>query len=501
MPSWLRHYLSRGKLNQHFCWAMILGFIARVAAAFFVYGPQALDDYKHGVYPAYQFFAGLPLDLPDYRSHILIWLLSFFLKMATPFGVESALAQVRVMYLGLAVFSLIGIWGTYLFVRGYRSQVFGALAVYLVALYPLMPFVSTRAFGEAIALNLVLLAFGLLETARRSPEELQGLNRSLLWVLGFFVLGVGTYFRFHVGILYCMYVLSLLFSKKYSAVFLSAGAGLIVLIGQLVIDRLSAKVPMGTLLAYLEANGGGAAQYGVSPWYNTWAFFFVITLAPFSFLLLRHIKPFLRREWPWVVPMLVYVLIHSLVPHKEERFLYPIVGLELWSVAWLWASLRTEKWTKRLYAPVVLIVTLVALPMACLINTQEGEIEPPAYAESRFGNVVYLDYKSLFSMSRVRFYFLRPPSVLIDIGAEDIGQNKVQMSLSDYPDAKAVVLLTSVASERHRLEELAGRSIADSHCETVRTAGSLIDRLIYSLNPKHNQRRRPTWYLICVRGS
>jgi hypothetical protein len=480
---------------------MLAGLVARICAAYFVYGPQALDDYKHGVYPAYQYFAGLPLDLPDYRSHILIWLLSFFLRIGHWFGVESALAQVRTMYLGLGVFSLIGIWGTYLFVRNYRSKTFGVLALYLIALFPLMPFVSTRAFGEAVAMNIVLLAFGLLESARRNVDRPRHLNQQLSLILGFFLLGLGTYFRFHVGILYFTYVVSLFVSRRYYAVFLAVFTGMFVLAGQLLIDRLSAKVPMGTLLAYLEANGGGAAQYGVSPWYNTWAFFLSLTLAPFSFVLAKRVCPFLKREWPWVLPMLIYVLIHSLVPHKEERFLYPIVGLELWSVAWLWASLRFDKWTRRLYAPVLLTVSLILLPMACLINTQEGEIEPPAYAEKRFHNVVYLDHQSLFSVSRIRFYFLRAPSVLKEVSSEELSLNAVEKALIDYPESKAVVLLTSIPEEVHRLKSMAGESTQQSRCETMRTAGSLIDRLIYRLNPEHNQRRRPTWYLVCARGS
>src|SRR5689334_22532665 len=138
MPRWLRHFLRDKPLREHFRFALILGFTTRTLCAFFVYGPQALDDYKHGVYPAYQFFAGQVLDLPDYRSHLLVWLLASFVRVASWLGVESALWQVRAMYIGLGLFSLLGIYGTYLFVKNFRSRLFQSLALYLTAIFPAM---------------------------------------------------------------------------------------------------------------------------------------------------------------------------------------------------------------------------------------------------------------------------------------------------------------------------------------------------------------------------
>ena len=126
MPKWLRQYLGSGDLNLHLKRALIIGAGLRILSAIFVYGPQALDDYKHGVWPAYQFFAGISLDLPQYRSHLLIWFLSLFTEVASWVGVTSALGQVRAMYLGLGLTSLVGIYGTYLYVRDFRSKLFSA---------------------------------------------------------------------------------------------------------------------------------------------------------------------------------------------------------------------------------------------------------------------------------------------------------------------------------------------------------------------------------------
>lgn len=496
MPKWLRNYLSAGDVRKHFWRALGVGALLRVLSAFFVYGPQALDDYKHGVWPAYQFFAGLPLDIPQYRSHLLVWFLSCFAEIASWVGVTSALGQVRAMYLGLGLVSLLGIWGTYLYVRDFRSKIFSSLALYMTAVFPLMPFVSTRAFGEAVAMSLVMLAFGGLETSRRRAE-----NRIAVWIGWFAVLGLAGLFRFHVGVLYLVSMAVFLILKNYSAVVGALLAGFVALGGQVLVDHLSGKGFLGTLFVYLAENQGGAAKYGVSPWYNPWLFVLAVGLAPFSFVMWRSTRSLWRKHWPMLAPLLIFVFAHSLVAHKEERFLYPILGLEIWALAYLWASSARNSAARRFFSPVLIGVTTILLPVVCFINTQEGEIEPPALMESRYKRVIYLDHESLFGKSRFQFYFLRPPSLLRSVSPLEFNAARVDQELAENPQHLALVMLTSNPEAQAQLEALSGIKTLEAQCLKVETSGSLIDRLIYSLNPKHNQRRRPTWYLTCERSS
>ncbi len=492
MPRWLRHFLTRRSVDQHFLICVCAGMLLRALCAIFVYGPQALDDYKHGVWPAYQFFAGLPLDLPDYRSHLLIWCLAGFVRVGAWFGVESALAQVRVMYLGLGFLSLLGLVGTWQFVRSSRSKLFAGLALYLVALFPLMPFLSTRAFGEAVATSFVLLGFGVLENSRRHGAQSLG-----PWCAGFLALGVAVLFRFHVGLLYISYLAVLLVLRNSRALIVGALTAVGLIAAQFLIDYVSGKEAFGTLISYLVENEGGAAKYGVSPWYNTWLFVLVLTLPPFSLVFYRKLPGLWRRHWPWLAPFLVFVMAHSLVAHKEERFMYPIVGLELWALAWVWAASAFLRPARRIYSVAFFALCTPILFIICLVNSQEGEIEPPAYVESRYRDVAYLDYQSLFGESRFQFYFLRPPSILRAVGKGSFNATEIDRAIQNH---RAVALLTSEPDMRDELHALEGMKTEATVCHSLRSAGSLIDRLLYALNPKHNQRRRPTWYLVCERG-
>lgn len=496
MFKWMKRYLRRHSLQQHFLYAVCIGLVLRLLSAYFVYGPQALDDYKHGVWPAYQFFAGLPLDIPDYRSHLLIWFLSSFAHVASWFGADSALAQVRAMYMGLGLFSLLGILGTYLYAQTVRSRVYGPLIIYVVAMFPLMPFVSTRAFGEAIAVNLVLLAFGLLEWARCFRKDSMA-----WWSLGFMALGLATMFRFHVGIIYVALITIYLFERQMQAVLGALISGVWTLVATGMVDILSGKAPLGTLFIYLAENQGGGAKYGVSPWYNPWLFVLALTLPPFSFLIFKHVKTIWRRQWRILVPLLLFIAAHSIAAHKEERFLYPILGLELWAVGMLWCCGSLRPAVRRFYAAPFMFVTALLLPVVCFVNSQEGEIEPPALVERQFKEVVYLDYKSLFGQSRFQFYFLREPSRLEPVEREELTPQRVDQAFAEHPTAQAVAVLSSEASAFPLIGELSELKTRFGKCGSPKQSGSLVDKLLFKLNPNRNQRRRPTWFVICERGS
>jgi hypothetical protein len=486
-------YFRRHSVCFHLLVAVAVGLFLRLLAAHFIYGPQALDDYKHGVWPAYQYFIGENMDLPDYRSHLLVWILAFFVRIAHALGAESALTQVRSMYAGLALVSLLSFVGAYLYTSCFRSKTFAALTFYLLAIYPIMPFVSTRAFGEAVALSFVTLGLGMCEHARRKTLS------ALEMAVGFFLLGVAVLLRFQVGIISVVYFGYVLWRRDWKMALACAGAGLLLIAAQAGIDLESGKYPFETLKAYLDENAGGAAGYGVSPWYNTWLLVLGVTLFPFSLVFYKPTKYLLVRHLPMMFCLLAFVLIHSLVAHKEERFMYPIFGLLLIALAYVWALNRHDRKTKLIYQSVFLFVTIVGLPVATLVNSQAGEIEPAAQAERSLKNVAYIDHQSLFAASLIQFYFLRPPSQIFQVEASDLNLAKAEAILAQHPELSGAALLTSEPSAFAAIQALADQSSSKLHCGPSHEATSFVDRLLYRLNPRHNQRRRPTVYILCER--
>ena len=60
-------------------------------------------------------------------------------------------------------------------------------------------------------------------------------------------------------------------------------------------------------------------------------------------------------------------------------------------------------------------------------------------------------------------------------------------------------LLTSVPEAFDRIRALSEQVSSRLQCGRAIEATSAVDRLLFRLNPKHNQRRRPTLYILCER--
>lgn len=486
--NFLDHAAMRRPLHFHLVVALLLGLLLRLCSAWFVYGPQAMDDYYHGVLPAWQLFSGQPPELPDYRSHLLVWMLSGFLSIGSLFGLHTGLDQVRAMYIGLGIFSLLGIVGTWLYVRDHASRLFGVLAIYLVALHPVMSFIGTRAFGEAVALPLVLAGVGLIEWSRKAePRAADG------WVMsGFLLLGLAALFRFQVGLIYLAYMALLLMEREWRLLLTAVLAGVVTLAAQIGIDLASGKQAFGTLWAYLAANAGGGREFGVQPWYNTWAFMLALTLFPFSLVFADQLGRLWREHRTLLVLLLVFVAAHSLVPHKEERFLYPVIGLLWIALAALWAYVPQRRSVRWLYGPLYAVFLLLLAPLALFNNTQAAVTEPFASVLQRYPKALFVDLDG-GDATLLRRFFLQPASVL-----QSTEPQLPLQALMQHPGYPAVVLFGSAASDAATMRRIAAEAGSGMRCDEPQVAGSLADRLLYTLNRKRNERRQAIRYLVCT---
>lgn len=120
---------------------------------------------------------------------------------------------------------------------------------------------------------------------------------------------------------------------------------------------------------YFHANivQDAASNYGVNPWYDYVLMFIGSAAPPLSiFLLLFFLLGVLRRpDHPLVWMVLVFLLGHISVPHKELRFLYPLVlpfvGVCLFGLESVWSKLKDRK----LCRPIVKV--LVVFNMVLLL--------------------------------------------------------------------------------------------------------------------------------------
>lgn len=424
----------------HFKVALILGILFRIATAYFAYGPSSMDDYIDGVSPALQWADGGSPKLSAGRSYLLVWTLGSILKVAK---FDHVVDRVRFLYGVLGIFSLsIMLWMAW---KYYRS----AILAYLLALYCFLPFASTRAFGEAVAM----------------PWVFAGVVVPNPFLSGIF-LGVASLYRFQCGLIY------LFFFWVWRKDFLKfAAAGLVALGLQLLVDYGSGYAPLQTLTDYWARNKGWAAEYGVQPWYTHWATLLAVTFFPFCLWL----RPKFREYRVATAAILVFVFFHSLIPHKEERFLLPIVPLVL--------LLMASGWTKKFQWAFVPLNALV-LFLVSFSNPQASMVEPVVEVQKRYdGGIILETDNDLVGSYLGQGIFLKKPFVLMR--EQEL---KREFFENLHADGSMAILVTGFDLPTWIREK----------CLKCREAGSLTDRLLYRLNPKHNSRRRPNTYCFCA---
>lgn len=479
-------------LYQHFLIALLLGFIFRSCASYFVFGPQALDDYLNQLMSAFRLMRGLPHDLPAYRSPLVTWLMLDWMRLGQLFSIQAVVDLIRWTYFGLGLCSLLAVYGAYKYFEvSPRDHDKGVLAVYLVALHGLMPFVSTRAFLESFSLCFIAVSFGFFRSHQVRPQFLN-------LAIAFLALGFATLIRFQVGILYVYALIFFAFKKEWRNIAVGVLIGLFFLLCQSLIEVIDQRPAFSILRAYFKANEN-VSNYGVSPWHSTWVTWLAIFYFPFSFFFFQKVKV-LREHLFLILGLLLFVLIHSLVPHKEERFLYPIFGATLFIMAILWSETWYTKTNRFFFKPFFILLNSLLLLISCFSNTQLGEIGVPAALQKKSDRLLYLSHSSMVDEGYMYELFITAPSQLhkIDGPPDFAAWDRFALEIQGL---QGVAVMTSNAPYLEALQKMAGQNWHGLQCGEVEVMNSLTDGWLYKMSPERNYRRRPTWYLSCIKRS
>jgi len=418
-----------------------------------------------------------------------MWILSYWLKIGSYFGIENALPQIQWVYFLQGSLSLIGVYAAYLLFKKSENKLTPILSMYLVSMHGLMPFISTRSFMESFVIGPVTLGLVLLYQANQENEKN---NSKVCW--GYFLLGVSSLIRFQIGIMYVAWVGLMLFTKKRKQFIYGVSFGLILILSEALIDIGFGRYAFQTLHDYFAFNSD-QEKSGIMPWYNT-----VLTLAamiyfPFSALIGKNWISNIKKHWPLIFPIFIYFIIHTINPHKEERYLYPIVGI----VLIIWGATWSEGWqskaTKWIWTPIFILLNTTILFAGCFINTQVSLIGPLAELQLKSNKVLVLDLDQINMRPQMASFFIRSPGIYKVIDH----QLNLTEEFDQHPELDTVALLSvnPVNTEYFKnMHQTLGQKLK---CSEILQATSLSDRILYQLRPERNERRQPTAYFYCQR--
>jgi hypothetical protein len=281
------------------------------------------DEVYQTLEPAHRLVFGYGMIAHEFvigsRSWFLPGLIALPLELWKLCGGTQPHAALVLVKLCFAAISVAAAWSVYRLARALGAQPLTATAS--AALFSLSApaiYFGFRALSETASTLPVALGFALALDPRSSR-----LRRAA----GASLLGLSVLLRLQNGLFGAALVVVLLLRRRLR----EAGDALLVLslwaVAYGVLDLVTWGRPFHSAIEYLRFNlEGGASQWGVaSAWY------YAETLwrsSPLPFLCLALLSPLSARRAPELLfPALAFALAHSLVPHKELRFLLPALPL------------------------------------------------------------------------------------------------------------------------------------------------------------------------------
>lgn len=303
--------------------------------------------------------------------HYLIFSVLEWIHIYDP---QAKMYLVRLLH---ALFSLITV------VYGYRiSELISGRKVafgvgLLLAIFWFFPFLSVRNLVEVVCIPFLIMGswYILLSTRKAdSPKYyvylagiLLGLAFSVRFQTVFFAIGIGFY---------------LLIKQDYKRIMLLlAGYISALVLTQGPVDMVLWGYPFAEMIAYFEYNFFHAYDYITNPWYSYLLLLAGIMIPPFSLMLFAGFFEGWKRNLLLFLPAFLFLLVHSIFPNKQERFILPfipfliILGLDGWSH--ISEYLKSMAWKKAIKGIMIFfwVLNLILLPVISTTYSKRARVE------------------------------------------------------------------------------------------------------------------------------
>jgi hypothetical protein len=365
------------------------------------------------------------------------------------------------------------------------------LATWLAALHFAMPYVGTRLLIESMAMPPLLV--GLAFCAKQSTRGL---------LVGGFWIGLSTWFRYQVGIAALGLAVGLFwFHTRRSGLkdgvsslvpLAIGGAGALILQGSF--DLATTGEFLGPVIHNIRFNLNPPGTMSHSHPLSYLGFWLALTLPPATLVVLPAMGLTAKRLWLVSWPLLTFVGIHSLIGHKEERFMIPMLPLFLVLLAAVPQEVANTSgklgtWLTRWWpASRTYLLVTHTLALCVIITSQSQENLRHTMRELRMDE----ELSHLVSVGpEIQDYFLDTKRPLHTHETRHFDALWIRKTLDTItPSSPHQIHFIAFAPDRAKMQIiLMAEGLRCSMPQTFE--GWWLDRLAQRLNPKHNRRRSP----------
>lgn len=274
------------------------------------------------------------------RGTIQVYLFSGFHLTLNAIGITDPYTQLTVLriLLGIAMFIVFNLLAIHYFKNA--SQKIFLVVLLLMNFSWSLPYTRTLFCGEMMS---SLFFFGTLLLYEKTK------NKRGIWypVLTGFLFSLAFYFRFQTAFFLLGIGIWLLFFEKRYRHILPIAVGFIIGIAlNVVLDHRYYNEWVFTPYEYYTANitDGRADGFGTSSFTRYIALIIFVSPAPLlSIVLFYYALKSLARQYynPVFLSVTIFIFLHCLVGHKEERFMFPIFSAMPLIIGWSLPSLLT----------------------------------------------------------------------------------------------------------------------------------------------------------------
>lgn len=463
---------------------IIFGIILRILASFFSKGFLTLDDHHNLVIDADILARGLSLPAEFKDSALYPLVVSFIMQIVRIFGINSPDTEMLFVRLAHGLFSVVGIFLVFKILEAKVDKRSAAIGGIFMAAFFVMPIFSVHQFEEVIC-QIPLLA-SVWYIIRFEKE-----NKNLYLFLSGIFIGVALILRFPLISFVVPFLIGVIITKssrKLSFLFLF---GFLVIIFLQSLSNLyingefgySFSQNYGFILSdynsIIKSDG-----YPAGPPSRYLLTLLATFIPPFSILFLISAVRGSKTFFLLGISVLAFLIAHSVIENKQERFLLPIIPLLIILAVAGFNSLKQWFQKKNLskfykYNWIYFwVLNSILLVFFIFHYGKKDRVEPLVYINEKQNATGVL-------IAQFSYTFLVPDYYLGKTIPINIIDDKKKLQLQEMIFNYCVLYTDSLEQDKNDLEKIFERKFVLE--KTIEP--SLGDFIAHKLNPKFNKSR------------
>ncbi|MDQ3100882.1 MAG: hypothetical protein M3R08_05820, partial [Bacteroidota bacterium] len=247
------------------------------------------------------------------------------------------------------------------------------------------------------------------------------------------------------------------------------------------------KKPFVEITEYVRYNLENTTTYGTLPWYNYLLLLVGIFIPPFSLAL---IFGFFRRTWPFTIwfALLLFLVIHSYFPNKQERFLLPMIPLFFVLAYSSWEQFRSNSnwWQKRkkMWKLIMIFtcsINIIVLCVLCFSYSKRSRVDTLyALRNERVQGLIIEDSIEGDAPMPPLYYLGQWDIEVISLASPDVplGPLMDRLAVQRRPNFVLFFGEDQLGERIDRIEKVVGPTTLFFRAEP-----GLVDRIVHWLNP------------------